>query len=345
LKKVILSGIKKFDVVNSPEPQVIKPDDVLLKINTVGVCGSDIHYYKEGKIGDQVIEFPFTIGHECSAEVVEVGKNVKSLKPGDIVTVEPAVSCHHCPQCLAGREHTCNELKFLGCPGQMEGCLAEFLVMPERNCFRITDSLNPEQAALVEPLSIGCYAAGFIHGMDKDSSIVILGSGPIGLSVMLALLSSGFKNIYIMDKLDYRLNAAKNNGALWTGNPLTENVLEILKNEKPQLFDAVFECCGQQEALNLSLDILKPGGKLLIVGIPETDSVFFNISKLRRKEISIQNVRRQNNNVQTAINLIYSEKNSPEFMITHRFSPEQTAEAFELVYSYLDNVIKALIKF
>ena len=113
MKRVVLSGIKKFDLINSLKPVIVKPDDVLLKIDTVGVCGSDIHYYKEGKIGDQVIEFPFTIGHECSAVVVEVGKEVKHIKPGDIVAVEPAVSCGKCTQCLAGREHTCMHLNFL----------------------------------------------------------------------------------------------------------------------------------------------------------------------------------------------------------------------------------------
>jgi len=345
MKRVVLSGIKKFNVVNSPEPSLTNPDDVLLKINFVGVCGSDIHYYKDGKIGDQVIKFPFTIGHECSAIVVEVGKGVSKVKRGDMVAVEPAVSCHQCSQCLKGREHTCLNLKFLGCPGQIEGCLAEYLVLPEGNCFPIPGSLNAERAALVEPLSIGCYAGNFIIGLNKISSIAILGAGPIGLSVMLTLLAKGFKNIFVTDKLDYRLTAAKNNGAIWTGNPVNENVLTKLQNNNPQLFDAVFECCGQQEALELAVDILKPGGRLLIVGIPETDRISFDINKLRRKEILIQNVRRQNKCIQPVIDLIASGKFSLEFMITHRFSFEQTKEAFELVSLYKDNVIKALIKF
>lgn len=345
MKKIVLNGIKKFDIVDSPKPVISKPDDVLLKIESVGVCGSDIHYYKEGKIGDQIIEFPFTIGHECSATVVEVGREVKSVKPGDMVAVEPAVSCHHCSQCLEGREHTCLNLKFLGCPGQMEGCLSEYLIMPEKNCFPVSGLLNAEQAAFVEPLSIGCYAANFVTSFNRTSSIAILGAGPIGLSVMLSLISMGFKNIFVTDKLDYRLSAAKDNGAVWTGNALNENIITDLKNVNPQLFDAVFECCGQQEAIDFASDILKPGGKLLIVGIPETDTLSFDISKMRRKEISIQNVRRQNNCVQQAIGLISSGKISTEFMITHRFSLNQTGDAFKLVSGYEDNVIKAMINF
>jgi L-iditol 2-dehydrogenase len=345
LKRVVLRSVRNFEVVNSPEPSLINPDDVLLKIKSVGVCGSDIHYYKEGKIGDQVIKFPFTIGHECSAVVVDTGKAVKLVKPGDIVAVEPAVSCYNCSQCLAGRKHTCLNLKFLGCPGQIEGCLAEYLVMPERNCITVPGSLSFEQAALIEPLSIGCYTGNFVKDLDKVSTVAILGAGPIGLSVMLSLLSGGFKNIFVTDKLNYRLTAAKNNGAVWTGNPVSENILTKLKNDNPQLFDAVVECCGQQEALELAVDILKPGGKLLIVGIPGTERVSFDISKLRRKEILIQNVRRQNKSIRHAINLIASGRFSPDFMITHKFSYEKTQEAFNVVSDYKDNVIKALIEF
>ena len=162
---------------------------------------------------------------------------------------------------------------------------------------------------------------------------------------MLSLLASGFNNIFVTDKLDYRLNAAKNNGAIWIGNPDKENVLSKLKNANSQLFDAVFECCGQQEAFDFAADILKPGGTLLIVGIPEEDRISFNISKIRRKEITIQNVRRQNKSTDSVIDLIASGKLSLEFMITHRFNYEKTNEAFDIVSNYQDNVIKALIKF
>ncbi|MGA7719743.1 MAG: alcohol dehydrogenase catalytic domain-containing protein [Ignavibacteriaceae bacterium] len=345
MKKVVLSGISKFDVINCPVPDVINSDDVLLKINSVGVCGSDIHYFKEGKIGDQVILFPFTIGHECCATVVNAGKDVQHIRPGDIVAVEPAVSCYHCSQCMEKREHTCQNLKFLGCPGQLEGCLAEYLIMPERNCFPFPNNINIELAALVEPLSIGCYAANFVSDLNVNSTIAILGAGPIGLSVMFAFLSKGFKNIFVTDKLDYRINAAKSSGARWTGNPNNKNTLDNFLHDHSQSFDAVFECCGQQEALDFGVDVLKPGGKLLIIGIPETDRVTFDISKLRRKEILIQNVRRQNRCTNKAIELIASGKFSFDSMITHTFPFNQTEEAFNLVSNYQDNVIKALIKF
>ncbi len=349
MKKASLTGIKKFEVLESPDPEIKNPEDVLLKINSVGVCGSDIHYYSEGKIGDQVIDFPFTIGHECSATVVDTGSNVHKVKRGDVAAIDPLVACHECSQCKSGREHTCLNQKFLGCPGQMEGCLAEYLIMPEVNCFVVPQNVNPELAMLVEPLSIGYYAVQLMlaHAgkrIGKESSIGILGIGPIGLSVMSSLQASGFKNIFVTDKLDYRLNAASNTGAVLTGNPDKEDIVKSFLKTNPERFDFIFECCGKQEAIDQATELLKPGGMLLLVGIPEVDFISFNISKIRRKEITIQNVRRQNKSVQPVIDLISSGKISPGFMITHRFPLEKTAEAFDIVSNYKEGVIKALIK-
>jgi L-iditol 2-dehydrogenase len=344
LKKVALTGIKKLEIIETPKPKIIHEDDVLLKIDTVGVCGSDMHYYNEGKIGDQIIEFPFAVGHECSAKVMDIGKAVSKIKIGELVAVEPAVSCHNCSQCLSGREHTCLNLNFLGCPGQIEGCLSEYIVMPEKNCYPVPKSMNGTEAALVEPLSIGYYSAQFLNRIETKDSVAILGVGPIGLSVMLSLQVMGIEKVFVTDKLDYRIETAKKTGAMWGANPDKENITSIIKDINPELFDVVFECCGQQEAIDQAIEILKPGGILLIVGIPEVDRISFDISKVRRKEISIQNVRRQNNCVKPVIELIATGKWSPDFMVTHSFPFEKTREAFKTVANYEDKVIKALIK-
>jgi len=345
MKTAVLTGIKKFQVIEAPEPQFLKDNDVLLRINSVGVCGSDLHYYNEGKIGDQIIDFPFTIGHECSAVVVRIGNSVKKVKPGDLVAVEPSLSCGKCEQCLKGREHTCLNQKFLGCPGQLNGCLAEYLIMPEENCFPVPESFNSELAALVEPLSISYYTVKFLDQMKQTSSIAILGVGPIGLGVLTILKTSGFNTIAATDKLDYRLDIAEKAGAVLAANPDKSEIISVFKKKFPENFDVVIECCGKQEALDQAIDLLKPGGTLLIVGIPEADFVSFNISKLRRKEITIQNVRRQNQSIQPVIDLIASGKLSPEFMITHRFNIKNTEDAFRTVGEYKDGVIKAIIKF
>lgn len=349
MKKASLTGKKKFEVLECPIPEIKAPGSVLLKVNSVGVCGSDIHYYTEGKIGDQIINFPFTIGHECSAVIIDPGDNSKGLKKGDIVAIDPLVACHECSQCKSGREHTCLNQKFLGCPGQLEGCLSEYIIMPEENCFVVPQNVNPELAMLVEPLSIGYYAVqlAYAHSAEKpnnNSYAGILGSGPIGLSVLLFLKAFGFRYIYVTDKLDYRLDIASSAGAVWTGNPDKEDIVQSVKNKNPDKFDYIFECCGKQEAIDQAVELLKPGGMLLLVGIPETDFISFNISKIRRKEITIQNVRRQNKSVQPVIDLISSGRISPGFMITHRFPIDKTSEAFDIVSNYKDGVVKALIK-
>ena len=345
MKKVALTGIRKFEIQDAEIPRIKHNDEVLLKIDSVGVCGSDMHYYNEGGIGDQIIEFPFTIGHEGSAVVAEVGAKVTKVKKGDVVAIEPAVSCLHCEQCRSGREHTCYNLQFLGCPGQLEGCLSEYIVMPERNCYPVPSNMNGEDAALVEPLSISYYASTFLDNIHDVQSAAILGVGPIGMGVLLSLQSRGIKDIYVTDKLDYRLAMAKAAGAVWVGNPVKENVVTSIQNQRSRSVDVVFECCGQQEALDQAIEILKPGGTLLIVGIPSEHRISFNISKLRRKEITVQNVRRQNHCVQPVIDLIASGKISPRFMVTHRFPREKTKEAFEMVNSYSDGVLKAMISF
>ena len=193
----------------------------------VGVCGSDVHYYVRGKIGSQVVKYPFTVGHEGSGIVEAVGSAVTRVKPGDPIAVEPATCCHHCDQCLAGREHTCRNLTFLGCPGQVEGCLSEYIVMKEQSCFPLGDKVTLEEGALSEPLAIGVYAVKQSIPM-KGVKIGILGCGPIGLSVLLPAIAQGAEKVYVTDKLDYRVELARKAGAAWGGNPLKEDVVKAV---------------------------------------------------------------------------------------------------------------------
>ena len=264
MKSIALTGIREIGLRQIPEPQLRTDKDVLLKLAVVGVCGSDIHYYTKGHIGDQIVKYPFTMGHECSAIVAAVGKNVIRVKPGERVAVDPAVACLQCDQCLNQRLNTCRQQRFLGCPDQIEGCLCEYIVMPEENCFKIGDTMSLTQAALVEPLSIGIYAVKLLRNKTAHA-IGILGSGPIGLSVLLATKLASVPTIFVTDKIDTRLQIAKQVGASWLGNPNKEDVVDLIK---PNSLDAVFECCGDQQALGQAIDLLKPGGELLIVGIP-----------------------------------------------------------------------------
>ncbi len=344
MKAMLLTGIRKMQMGNLPMPTLRAPTDVLLKLAVAGVCGSDIHYYKTGRIGSQVVRYPFRVGHECAAVVASVGRKVTRVRPGDRVAVEPAISCGRCDQCRGGRPHTCRRLRFLGCPGQAEGCLAEYLVMPEECCYPAGRRLTLEQAALSEPLAIGLYAVRQSIPL-KGAAIAILGCGPIGLSVMLCAQLQRPRAIYVTDKISRRLALARSAGADWGGHPDRGQVVRAIGRREPLLLDAVFECCGEQAALDQAVDLLKPGGKLMLIGIPEAERVSFVIDRMRRKEIGLQNVRRQCECGRRTLELMERKKLRPDFMVTHRFPFARTREAFELVAGYRDGVVKAMIHF
>ena len=344
MKAMMLTGIRKMEMMEIPESVIVKPNDVRIKMSVVGICGSDIHYYTQGQIGSQVVEYPFAVGHEGAGIVVETGKDVRRVKKGDIIAIEPAMPCWECDQCLAGRHHTCRRLKFLGCPGQAEGCLTEYIVMPEESCFPLKGKLTADHGAISEPLAIGVYAvkkAGSIKGLD----IGILGYGPIGMSVMLAAKAEGAQSFTVTDKIQPRLALALKEGAKSLYNPLEEDFPAMLKQHHPLGLDVVFECCGQQEALDQAIDVLKPGGRLVVVGIPEFDRWSMNVELTRRKEISLQFIRRQVDCVDTALELMENGKIDISNMATHRFPFAKTKEAFDLVAAYGDGVMKAMIDF
>lgn len=344
MKALVLTAIGKFNMVQRPDPELKNPDDVLIRIKSVGVCGSDIHYFSAGKIGSQVVQFPFTVGHECSGIVVETGSAVKNVKPGNLVAIDPSIHCGECDQCKAGRPHTCRKNLFLGCPGQLEGCLSDYLVMPEFSCFKVNEGFNPTKAALVEPLTIGTYSVELANMDFQDKTIGIFGAGPIGLSVLMVLKSKANCRIFSFEPLEYRREKAKKLGAEYTFNPFETDAFEATSGVEPLLLDLVFDCSGEQKAIDDATKVLKPGGKLVLTGIPPEGRYVFDMDLMRRKEISIVNVRRQNHCVEKSIELI---KNGlpVEEMVTHRFLPEQTQEAFEMVANYKNGVIKAMIDF
>jgi len=341
---MMLTGIREMEMREAPTPELKNDTDVLVKLKVVAVCGSDVHYYVSGKIGSQVVQYPFPVGHECAGVVEKVGSAVSRVKEGDRIAVEPAMSCGECDQCQAGRPHTCRKLTFLGCPGQADGCLSDYIVMPEHSCFPIPDSMSFDEAAISEPLAIGVYAVNRSIPM-KGANIGILGFGPIGMSVQLPAIAKGAEKVYVTDKIDGRLQIARESGAAYAGNvDKTDVVKEILELE-PKGLDVIFECCGQKEAIDNAFDLLKPGGVLMLIGIPEFDRWSFPVDKGRHKEVTIINVRRQNGAVEETLEMLENRSADVSKMPTHRFSFEDTKKAFDLVASYGDGVMKAMIDF
>ena len=344
MKAVYLSDIRKFEIRDIAQPEIKNNHDVLIKITHVTICGSDVHYYNQGKIGSQVVKFPFILGHECAGIVIKTGDKVTRVKTGDKIAIDPAVSCYDCDQCKSGRPHTCRNLKFLGCPDQLEGSLQEFIVMPEQSCYPVKENTTLVDAALSEPFSIGLYSIKRGNPKSGDK-IAIFGYGPIGMSVMLAGKAKGFSDFYIIDRIEERLRIAKEEGAKvvlkFSSNTTARQLFSVEKDG----MDIVYDCCGQQEAVDEALNVLKPGGKLVIVGIPEFDYWKFQSDILRRKEITIINIRRQNECVQEALDLIEEGKVSLKRMPTHFFDIQQTAIAFKWVENYRDGVMKAVLNF
>ena len=342
MKAAYLKGLRQVAVEEAAEPELHRETDVLLQVESVGVCGSDMHYYRTGRIGDQVVEYPFVVGHEFSARVLEVGPGVGSVRPGERVAVDPLIWCGRCDQCLAGREHTCRDQVFMGCPGQLSGCLVERVVMPEACCFPVPDALDADAAAMVEPMSVGLYSQR-LGGDVSGANVGILGCGPIGLCVLLACRAAGAANVYMTDIRNNRRNLAERLGADWTGNPDETDIVADILDREPRGLDILFECAGEQSTLDNGTDLSAPAGKLMLVGIPEADRVSFLMDSLRRREITLQPVRRQSHCVADTIDGIAAGRLDVKPMITHTFGLEDVQQAFDTVADYRDGVVKAMI--
>lgn len=342
MRVAYFTGRRDIEIRDEPEPRLTRADDVLLRIDRVGVCGSDVHYYTQGRIGDQIVRYPATIGHECSGTVVAVGRSVDRLRPGDRVAVDPAVVCGQCDQCLAGRSNTCRNIQFLGCPDQAPGAVADYRVLPAENCAPIPDRMTLDQAVLVEPLSIGVYAVR-VGGVGPGSRVAILGAGPIGLSVLLAAKAAAPSTAYATDLLDERLAAARQCGADWTGNPRAQDIVGEIGQREPLGLDLVFECSGDPDCIDQGMKLLAPGGTLLLIGIPPTVQVSFDAHRMRTKEITFKAVRRQQGCVEPAIRLIADGQVDTSALLTHRFPLDRIRDAFELVAAYQDGIVKAVL--
>jgi L-iditol 2-dehydrogenase len=344
MKSAQLIALRRLEVRDVADPGLPAGGDVLLRMQRVGICGSDVHYYSDGRIGSQIVAYPWTVGHEGAAIVEAVGPDVTRVRAGDRVAIDPAMPCFACDQCLAGRPHTCRKLLFLGCPGQVEGCLSERFVLPETSCLPIPDEMPFEQAALVEPLSIALHGVALAPKL-TGATVGVLGAGPIGLCTLMAAKEAGAAEVAVADKIEARVRIARECGASWAGVVTDAAALADLADRHDGNIDVVFECCGRQEAMDQALELLKPGGTLVLIGIPEPNRVSFDINLLRRKELAIVNVRRQNGCMERALRMIATGAIDAPRLITHRFSFADTPRAFDMVADYRDGVVKAMIQF
>lgn len=332
---------KPFDMRFHEEPMPeYGPDEVLLRVESVGVCASDIHYYREGKIGDQVVVDPVIMGHEFSGTVVKAGKNVTSLAEGARVAVEPGKPCGKCAMCKEGNIHICPNVEFFGTP-PIDGSLREYVAWPAELCIEVSDNISFDEAAAVEPLAVGVYAVE-LAGMSGGETIAILGAGAIGLSVLQAAKVVGMGKIIVSDPIPERREIAKKLGADVVTTP--EQCKSVIMSETEFGADLAFECAGMPEAIAQTVEIVRPKAKVIIVGIPEEDHYCFGASASRRRELTIQLVRRCKNTGAKSVELVEKGLIDVKSFATHAFPFDKAEDAFKLAMEKTDGVVRAMIR-
>jgi L-iditol 2-dehydrogenase len=336
-----LYGIRDLRLETGPIPTP-GPGEVLLKIATVGTCGSDVHYYLEGGIGDAIVSEPITMGHEFSAWIEQLGEGVEELKVGQLVAVEPAIPCGKCEYCEKGHPNLCPDVRFCGTP-PIDGVFAEYAVMPAENCFVLPEGFTPEQGALLEPLGIAIHTVDLAH-LKVGQTVAILGAGPIGLLTGAVAKAGGAGRIYMTEPIKARRNFALQYCADEVFNPDTEDVVSlIMEATGGRGVDVAFEAAGAEETPDQAARVTRPGGKVVVVGIPSDDRMLMNASNVRRKGLTIKLVRRMKHTYPRAIRLVRTGLVDIDSLATHAFTLDNLQYAFEIVADHSDGVLRAMI--
>ncbi len=340
MRALMLTGPRQFDYGEMAAPAPAPAGWVRVRMRYAGICGSDIHYYTEGRIGDQVVRYPFVLGHEGSGEVSDGSGHVPDGAP---VFIEPAIVCHTCDQCRAGRENTCRNLRFLGNPQELAGCMRDEIALPPECIVRLPEWMSLEEAVLLEPLSIGVHAVALSRS-GRGCRAAIVGAGPIGLVVLLALSELGPAQVLVSEPVAARRRAAGTLGADACCDPGETGAAGwVIDTTEGRGADVVFECAGTQESIDDAARMLGPGGVLVQIGIPEVDSISHDPHLMRRREASVVHVRRQNHATDRALALLQRRRDAAPVFLTHRFEPARANEAFDLVQQKQDNAIKVLM--
>jgi L-iditol 2-dehydrogenase len=303
--------------------------DAVVEIRSVGVCGSDISYYRVGRIGEWIVDGPLILGHEASGVVTAVGPEVSQVAIGDRVAIEPGTPCRDCDDCLRGRYHLCARLKFLATP-PYDGALVQRLAIDERNLFHLPDSLSFDDGAMLEPLSVGIWACRRA-GLEPGDRVLVTGAGPVGTFAAQAARAFGAGSVTLTDVSPFRLDVARSLGF----------EAEAADSPSPGAFDVLLECSGAPGALATGLARLGNHGRAAMVGIPK-QSVELPLSSLHARELSIALVNRYAHTWPTAIDLAASGRVDVRTIVTHHFDLASTEQALTLSATQPDSM-KAII--
>lgn len=319
----------------------ISPHEVLTRMECVGVCGSDIHFYREGKIGSFIVEEPLILGHECSGEIAEVGDGVTGLKAGQRVVIEPGFVCGKCQYCRGGRYNLCREVEFYGAP-PYDGAFAEYVPAPEQNVYPMPENMSFEEGAMIEPLAVGMMAAE-MGKVTVHDVVAVLGAGPIGQMALQAVKTRGALDVYVTDVIDYRLNYAEKYGARTVIDAAREDVVNrIMELTDNKGVDVVIEASGAIPAVLQSLDITKPGGRIVLVGYPAKE-VPLPLTKVISNELVLSGIHRYANVFPTAIRAVSAGRAIVKPFVTHRFPFDRILEGFDAHIKKIGNPMKIQI--
>ena len=337
---LVTPGTMKIQDAPMPEP---KDDEVLLKVEYVGICGSDIHGFESGPfIPPKDPNQKIGLGHECGGTVVGVGSKVKKIKVGDRVNIEPGIPCGKCKFCLSGHYNICPDVDFLATQPNYRGALTNYITHPEALTYKLPDNMDTMEGALVEPAAVGMHAA-----MEADvkpgKKIVILGAGCIGLMTLQACRVMGATEIVVVDMIEKRLDMAAKLGAMETINGGKEDTVARAKEILGDLgADIVFETAGARATAAQTTKLVMRGGRIMIVGtVPgDTPVNFLSINR----EVKIQTVFRYANNYPMTIEAISSGRFDVKSMVTDSYDYKDVQRAFEESLSRKSEIIKGVIK-
>ncbi|XP_069942709.1 sorbitol dehydrogenase-like isoform X2 [Cherax quadricarinatus] len=323
-----------------PEPG---PNEVLLRISQVGICGSDVSYMIKGAIGHFIMKEPMVLGHEAAGVVSKCGKNVTNLKPGDRVAIEPGVPCRVCDFCKEGRYNLCADIAFCSTP-PYHGNLCQYYKHAADFCFKLPDHVSLEEGALVEPLSVAVHACQRA-GVTLGSDVLICGAGPIGLVNLLTAKAMGASKVCVIDIVENRLHIAKEMGADYTvlvktgdASVLVQQIMEVMGH----LPNITIECSGAESSIRLSVLATKSGGVIVLVGLGPAE-VKIPVINAASREVDIRGIFRIVNCYPTALNMIASGKINVKPLITHRYKLEESLKAFETARTGAGGAIKVMI--
>lgn len=343
-----LHGPKDIRIASEPPPPAPEPGEALLKIRTVGVCGSDLHMYETGRIGYTNITEPFILGHEFMGEIIALGPDAldgenQPLQVGQRVAVEPAVPCWRCELCEHGHPNLCPNHYFYGLFPD-DGALRERMLVSARNCFPMPDSLSDDAGPLLETLGVAIHAID-LSKIRIGHSVAVIGVGPVGLLIMRLAVLAGAARVIAFDKLDWRLQKACDWGATGAFNVDRQDpVAAVMDVTGGRGVDVAIEAAWADHSVQQAADMARYGGRLVLVGIPPDDQLRLKHSAARRKGLSIIMSRRMKHTYPRAIELATSGKVKLDELVSHRFDLAETAGAYASNVAYEDGVNKVILR-